>query len=178
LEAAATTCRRNPNYSICGWPYRQPEQVQIAQLHRAADLAAFRRGLSAARLAWAVAKIHLFAEYLGILMGPSVTYKPPLWLGWVKASATHNIFALLVLSYMVHLQGDEGIDDAVLDTAMAMLYKNPMYRPRYQFFVFHPTQSAPRSEERPVGVPGCRGQVLPFITRSRPRTTDDDIRER
>jgi hypothetical protein len=36
---------------------------------------------------------------------------------------------------VAQVQGDRGIEDTDLDRAIAILYKNPMYRPPYQFFV-------------------------------------------
>jgi hypothetical protein len=46
----------------------------------------------------------------------------------------HNIFALPVLSYVAQVQGDRGIEDFDLDRAVAILFKNPMYRPPHGFF--------------------------------------------
>jgi hypothetical protein len=126
-------------------------KVQLVPLHRHPDLEQFRRRLSATRPAWAVAKVTLQAKYLGIVIGPAVTDKQAmeeplqkyiercrfisrLGLGWVKASAMHNIFALPVLSYVAQVQGDRGIDDRDLDRAAAILYKNPMFRPSYAYF--------------------------------------------
>jgi hypothetical protein len=128
-------------------------KVQLVPLHRHPDLEQFRRRLSATRPAWAVAKVALQAKYLGIVVGPAVTDKiamegpllkylercrfiSRLGLGWVKASAMHNIFALPVLSYVAQVQGDRGIEDRDLDRAAAILFKNPMFRPPYNFFAY------------------------------------------
>jgi hypothetical protein len=127
------------------------KKVQLVPLFRNPDLENFRRRLSAARPAWAEAKIALQAKYLGIIVGPAVTDKivmqaplakyiercrfiSRLGLGWVKAASMHNIFALPVLSYVAQVQGDRGIEDRDLDRAAAILYKNPMYRPPHSFF--------------------------------------------
>jgi hypothetical protein len=132
------------------------KKVQLVPLHRDPDLEDFRRRLSAIRPSWSVAKIQLFAKYLGILVGPGVTNKSNmeaplskyldrcrfisrLGLGWVRAASLHNIFALPVLSYVAQVQGDEGIDEADLDRAAAILFKNPMYRPPFTFYVNLPT---------------------------------------
>jgi hypothetical protein len=126
-------------------------KVQIVLLDRHPDVLAFRRRLSATRPAWASAKVGLSAKYLGILVGPEVTDKSSmaaplakyidrcrfiarLGLGWARAAAMHNIFALPVLSYVAQIQGDCGIDDTDLDRAVAILFRSPMYRPPYSFF--------------------------------------------
>ncbi len=57
-----------------------------------------------------------------------------LGLGWVRAAAMHNIFAMPVLSYVAQVQGDAGIADHHLDRAAAILFRCPMYRPNFQFF--------------------------------------------
>jgi hypothetical protein len=127
-------------------------KVQIVPLARNPDIPAFRRRLSATRPAWSTAKIGLSAKYLGILVGPEVTDKSNmaaplakyfdrcrfiarLGLGWVRAAAMHNIFALPVLSYVAQVQGDNGIDDTDLDRAAAILFRCPMYRPPFNFFM-------------------------------------------
>jgi hypothetical protein len=127
-------------------------KVQLVPLHRHPDLEQFRRRLSATRPAWAVAKIALQAKYLGFVIGPAVTDKMAmegplqkylercrfisrLGLGWVRAAAMHNIFALPVLSYVAQVQADRGIEDRDLDRAAAILFKNPMFRPSFKFFV-------------------------------------------
>jgi hypothetical protein len=126
-------------------------KVQLVPLHRHPDLDDFRRRLSATRPAWSTATISLQAKYLGIITGPAatdkITMQAPLQkyiercrfigrlgLGWVRAAAMHNIFALPVLSYVAQVQGDRGIEDFDLDRAVAILFKNPMYRPPHGFF--------------------------------------------
>jgi hypothetical protein len=126
-------------------------KVQLVPLHRHPDLDDFRRRLSATRPAWSTATISLQAKYLGIITGPGatdkITMQAPLQkyiercrfigrlgLGWVRAAAMHNIFALPVLSYVAQVQGDRGIEDFDLDRAVAILFKNPMYRPPHGFF--------------------------------------------
>jgi hypothetical protein len=104
------------------------KKVQRVPLQHHLDIDAFRRRLSATRPAWALTKIKLHAKCLGILGGPGVTDKlnmseaynkylvrcrfvARLGLGWVRASAMHNIFALPVLPYIAQAQGDGGIED-------------------------------------------------------------------
>jgi hypothetical protein len=127
-------------------------KVQLVPLYRDPDLELFRRRLSATRPAWAAATVALTAKYLGIIIGPAVTDKMAiedpfgkyiercrfisrLGLGWVRAAAMHNIFALPVLSYVAQVQADRGIEDRDLDRAAAILFKNPMFRPPYNYFV-------------------------------------------
>jgi hypothetical protein len=173
-------------------------KVQLVPLHRHPDLEQFRRRLSATRPAWAVAKVALQAKYLGIVIGPEVTDKiamegplrtylercrfiSRLGLGWVRASAMHNIFALPVLSYVAQVQGDRGIEDRDLDRAAAILYKNPMFRPPYNFFV-HIEQIGVRLGLRNVRLE-CQAAfartaltltTLPLARRTLTQGSDDD----
>jgi hypothetical protein len=45
----------------------------------------------------------------------------------------HNVFALLVLTYVAQLQADDGIVEKDLDKASAILFKTSMHRPNFQF---------------------------------------------
>jgi endonuclease/exonuclease/phosphatase family metal-dependent hydrolase len=128
------------------------KKVQLIPLWRGADCDLTKRRLTATCPHWKLAKIGFAAKYLGIQVGPGVTdasaleaplakyisrcrFIAKMGLGWVRAAAMHNIFALPVLSYVAQVQGDAGLRDTDLDRAAAILFKNPMYRPPYTFYL-------------------------------------------
>jgi hypothetical protein len=125
------------------------KKVQLIPLWREADCDLMKRRLSASCPHWKPAKIGFSAKYLGILVGPGASdtsaFADPfikyidrcrfinkMGLGWTRAAAMHNIFALPVLSYVAQVQGDLGLKDIDLDRAVAILFKNPMHRPNYR----------------------------------------------
>jgi hypothetical protein len=127
------------------------KKVQLVPLWPSADLVATKRRLTATCPHWKPAKLAMEAKYLGLLVGPGVSdqsafanpvekylqrcrFIAKLGLGWVRAAAMHNIFALPVLSYVAQVQGDDGLPEVQLDRAAAILFKAPMHRPNFAFF--------------------------------------------
>jgi hypothetical protein len=127
------------------------KKVQLVPLWRNPDLPYLLRRLSATCPRWKPAKLALSAKYLGIMVGPGVSdcevfeaplnkyitrcrYISQLGLGLARASSMHNIFALPVLTYVAQVQADDGIREADLDRAAAILFRGPMYRPPFRFY--------------------------------------------
>jgi hypothetical protein len=126
------------------------KKVQLIPLWRNPNFDLMRNRLSATCPRWKPSKLATSAKYLGIQVGPGVSdldaFAAPLakylercrfiakmGLGWTKAAALHNMFALPVLSYVAQVQADAGIREHDLDRAVAILFKGPMYRPPYRF---------------------------------------------
>jgi hypothetical protein len=127
-------------------------KVQLIPLWRNPSFAMMRSRLSATCPRWKPSQLTLSAKYLGIQVGPGVSdtsaFAAPLAkyldrcrfiakmsLGWTRAASLHNIFALPVLSYVAQVQADEGLREVDLDRAAAILFKHPMFRPSYRYFV-------------------------------------------
>jgi hypothetical protein len=127
------------------------KKVQVISLWKSPDLAYTSKRLSATCPRWKPAKLDLKAKYLGLMVGPGVSdvdaYSAPLakyiercrfiakmGLGLARAASLHNIFALLVLTYVAQVQADEGLREQDLDRAAAILFRGPMYRPPFRFY--------------------------------------------